>query len=119
MRSFWTDRIAIFSAVAGILLMVLTLIWRINPVEGSVVAEFLKDNPAGIAVFWFLFVTCMPAWIAATTLCELLPNSTQTSQAVTYAAILITQGITYFIAAKLISVCVRKINKRRTNNQNP
>ena len=41
MKKFWTDRIAVVTAGVGILLMVLTWVWRVNPVEGSVMPDFL------------------------------------------------------------------------------
>jgi hypothetical protein len=39
--------------------MLLTLHFNINPVEGSVVPQYIQDT--GIPIF--LFITCMPAWI--------------------------------------------------------
>ena len=39
--------------------MLLTLHFEINPVDGSVVPQYVQDTGLHI----FLFVTCMPAWI--------------------------------------------------------
>jgi hypothetical protein len=43
-------------------LMILTAVWRVNPVEGSVMPDFLTVNPFGEAVLYVLVVTCMPVW---------------------------------------------------------
>ena len=42
MKKFWTDRIALVTSGIGIALMILTAVWRVNPVEGSVMPDFLK-----------------------------------------------------------------------------
>lgn len=39
--------------------MLLTLHFNINPVDGSVVPQYVQD----IRLHIFLFITCMPAWI--------------------------------------------------------
>ena len=46
-------------------LMILALVWRVNPVEGSVVPDFLTGNPFGAALLMVLLVTCMPVGIVA------------------------------------------------------
>ena len=63
MKKFWTDRIALVTSGIGIVLMILTAVWRVNPVEGSVVPDFLTGNPFGEALLLVLIVTCMPVWI--------------------------------------------------------
>jgi hypothetical protein len=43
--------------------MVLTWVWRVNPVEGSVMPDFLTSNPFGLALTFVLLGTCMPVLI--------------------------------------------------------
>ena len=118
MRQFWTDRIAIVTALVGAGLMILTIIWRINPAEGSVVPDFLTGNPVGVAVICVLVVTCMPAWILSVTLCMLLPLPERMQWLLSCATMLVIQGIVYFMIGKLISLCVRKFcRKKESSNQ--
>ena len=49
--------------------MLLTLHFNINPVEGSVVPEYIR----GTAFHVFLFIAGMPAWIAALMVSNVLP----------------------------------------------
>lgn len=46
-----------------IFLMIFTILWRINPTEGSVIPQFLRHNSLGTAVICFLLGTSMPVWI--------------------------------------------------------
>ena len=120
MKRFWTDRIAIVTALVGVGLMVLTIIWRINPAEGSVVPEFLTGNPVGRGAICALLVTCMPAWILAVTLCMLLPLPERIQYSLACTAMLVMQGIAYFMIGKLISLCGRKMcRKKESSNQAP
>jgi len=41
MKNFWKDKIAVGSAVIGMVLMILTILWRVNRAEGSVIPGFL------------------------------------------------------------------------------
>ncbi len=50
----------IISVLAGVILLSLTLFFRVNPVEGSVVDEKILGTP----FHFFLLCTTMPAWIA-------------------------------------------------------
>jgi hypothetical protein len=118
MKKFYTDRIAIVTALVGIILMVLTIIWRINPVEGSVIPRFLTGNPLGVAVICVLLATCMPAWIVAVSVCMLLPFAERTQDVLACVAMLMLQGVSYFMVGKLISVCVRKVKREKdTSNK--
>jgi hypothetical protein len=65
-------KVAIAFAAVGVILMILTLVWRVNPVEGSVVPTFLTNNPIGRAVVGCLLVTCMPVWILSVSIGGLL-----------------------------------------------
>jgi hypothetical protein len=117
MKKFWTDRVALSFAAAGIILMAFTLAWRINPVEGSVVPDYLFNNPVGVAVFWVLFVTCMPAYIAGLTLSVVFFGENNPSAPLHWVPhwfpafpvmVLFVQIIAYFLFGKLVSVCLRR-----------
>jgi len=58
--AFWKDKIALRFTLGGILLMIFTVLWRINPAEGSVIPHFLKQNSFGTAVLCFLLATSTP-----------------------------------------------------------
>jgi hypothetical protein len=115
MKKFWTDRIALGSAAVGMILMAFTLAWRINPVEQSVVPRFLFDNPVGVAVFWVLFVTCMPVWIAGMILTAMLTGGRAPdwvpvwlTTAISVVGTISLQGLLYFLIGKGVSVCARR-----------
>ena len=59
LKNFFSDKYFWIAAIIGVVLMLLTLHFNINPVEGSVVPQYIQDT--GIHIF--LFVTCMAAWI--------------------------------------------------------
>ena len=50
----------IVSVITGVILLTLTLFFRVNPVEGSVVNESIL----GTFFHYILLFTTMPAWIA-------------------------------------------------------
>ncbi len=122
-KRFWSDRIAWYCAAVGAGLMILTLGLRINPVEGSVVPRFLFENPLGIALFWILFVTCMPVWIAGTLLVAAIFGEDNPSSPLNWLpqwidgfalVALLLQAITYFLLGKLLTLIVRGLTKRKT-----
>ena len=112
MKEFWTARIALGFAVVGVVLMALTIAWRINPVEGSVVPRFLTHNPIGIAIIWILLVTCIPVWIFAVSLSLLLPLSDRIQYLLACGWMLVFQAILYFLIGKLVSVCRRRLKRK-------
>ena len=57
------------SAIIGLIFMLITLHFDINPVEGSVVPEYIR----GTGIHIFLFITSMPAWIAGLMMSSILP----------------------------------------------
>ncbi len=107
MKKFWTDRIALVTSGIGIALMILTAVWRVNPVEGSVVPDFLTGNPLGEALLLVLLVTCMPVWIATVfsvvVLASFVGIPESDSFVLAHGAAVIVQGIVYFMFGKLIS----------------
>jgi hypothetical protein len=115
-KQFWTDRGALSFAAMGIILMAFTLAWRINPVEQSVVPRFLFDTPLGLAMFWVLFVTCMPAWILALLSGGLLMGDRGLSWLPGWFSLfnlwaISLQGILCFLVGKGASVCIRKFRR--------
>jgi len=117
MKRFWTDRIALVAAGIGIVLMILTVVWRVNPVEGSVVPGFLSRNPFGEAVLLVLLVTCMPVWIPTVfgviKLASFVGVPERDALVFADGAAVIVQGIVCFLFGKLIS---RWVNKFRAAN---
>jgi hypothetical protein len=59
------DAISVLFVIIGSVLLALTIVYRVNPVEGSVVNPDIR----GTALHWILFCTTMPAWIAGVSLC--------------------------------------------------
>jgi len=105
-------------AAAGMVLMVLTLAWRINPVEGSVVPRFLTSNPLGIALFYVLFATCMPALIAGTVLTARLVDESAPAWLFawlpqwfypSFLLVLPLQAVAYFLFGKLVRCCASRM----------
>ncbi len=100
--------------------MALTLLWHINPVEGSVVPRWLSENLLGEAVFGVLFVTCMPTYNAGLLLCGIVFREPNSSSAFDWLPkwldpfallLLFLQAIVYFLLGKLVSVCVRRLSR--------
>lgn len=112
-RTFWADRTALWFAAVGMVLMALTITWRINPVEGSVVPKFFFDNPIGLVAFWILFATCMPVFAAgmflgATGFLDGAPGWFP----VLNLLLVGLQGLVYFLMGKGVSVCSRRLFKK-------
>ena len=107
MKTFWTDRIALVTSGIGIALMILTVVWRVNPVEGSVVPDFLTGNPFGDALLLVLLVTCRPVWIptlfSVVVLASFVGFPESDGVVLGNGAAVIVQGIVYFMFGKLIS----------------
>jgi len=117
--AFWKDKIALRFTLAGILLMIFTILWRINPAEGSVIPHFLRQNSFGTAIIYFLLATSTPFWICFLVLSRIfsalgiggsiLPDSTWAVACIMIAS----QAIIYFMIGKLISFLVRKFSKKK------
>jgi hypothetical protein len=71
LRKFFRDKVMWITGFIGLVLMLLTLHFDINPVEGSVVPEYIQ----GTGIHIFLFVTSIPAWIAALMVSTVIPVS--------------------------------------------
>ena len=113
MTTFMKDKTAIAFALTGIGLMILTILWRINPYEGSVIPNFLKSNPFGVGVIWVLLITCMPVWISVVSLSMLIPLSEPIQHGIACGLMIIFQGVLYFLIGKLVSLGWRKLLRKR------
>ena len=121
MKKFWTDRIALVTSGIGIALMILTAVWRVNPVEGSVMPDFLTGNPFGEALLLVLIVTCMPVWIPTVFSVVILASFVGFPESDGFAlgneTAVIVQGIVYFMFGKLISGLVKRFRTERNRTQ--
>ena len=121
MKKFWTDRIALVTSGIGITLMILTAVWRVNPVEGSVVPDFLTGNPFGEALLLVLIVTCMPVWIPTVFTVVILGALVGFPESDGFAlgkeAAVIVQGLVYYMFGKLISGLVKRFRTERNRTQ--
>lgn len=68
LKSFFIDKFFLIAAGIGLALMLLTLHYNINPVEGSVVPRHIQ----GTGIHIFLYISCMPAWIIGDIVTSLL-----------------------------------------------
>ena len=69
LSNFFKDKFFWITAIIGLVFMLLTLYFKINPAEGSVVPDYIR----GTVFHIFLFVTSMPAWIAGLMVSSVLP----------------------------------------------
>jgi hypothetical protein len=117
MKRFWSDRIALVTSGIGMALMIMTAVWRVNPVEGSVIPDFLEDNPFGEALLLVLLVTCMPVWIPTVFSVVVLGSFVGFPESDSYVlangAAVIVQGIVYFMLGKLISGWANRFRRDR------
>ena len=121
MKKFWTNRIALVTSGIGIALMILTAVWRVNPVEGSVMPDFLTGNPFGEALLLVLIVTCMPVWIptvfSVVVLASFVGFPESDGLVLANGAAVIVQGIVYFMFGKLISGWAKRFRSERNRSQ--
>ena len=121
MKKFWSDRIALVTSGIGMALMILTAVWRVNPVEGSVTPDFLTGNPFGEALLYLLIVTCMPVWIPTVFSVVVLGSFVGFPESDSYVlangAAVIVQGIVYFMFGKLLSGWANRFRADRKRTQ--
>ena len=109
LKQIFRDKMVLVSVVVGILLMILTIVWNVNPVEGSVVPGFIRNTLLGKVVLSILLVTCMPVWILVVFLTmplQYIPKY------FIYSVMLVAQGILFFAIGKLISLCKKVVLNR-------
>ena len=118
MKRLPNDRIALVTAGIGIVLMIMTTMWRVNPVEGSVVPDYLTRNPFGQALLFVLLVTCMPVWIPTVFLAVVLASFVGIAESESFGlangAAVIVQGIVYLMFGKLISIWVEWFRTKKS-----
>lgn len=68
-RKFFKDKFFWITATIGLVFMLFTLHFNINPVDGSVVPEYIR----GTGFHVFLFIASMPAWIVGLMVSGVLP----------------------------------------------
>ena len=123
MKKVRTERIALVTSGVGMALMILTTVWRVNPVEGSVslVPESLEGNPFGEALMYVLLVTCMPVWIptvfSVVVLASFVGFPESDGFVLANGAAVIVQGIVYFMFGKLISGWAKRFRTKRNRTQ--
>lgn len=110
MRSGLDNKVAVSFAVVGVALMIMTIVWRINPVEGSVVPDFLTGNPLGRIVVGCLLVTCMPVWIISFWLTTILPIPDPMKYHLTFGLMILLQALAYGLVGAGVSGLLRKIS---------
>jgi hypothetical protein len=98
--NFFKDKFFWITAIIGLVLMLLTLHFNINPVEGSVVPQSIQGT--GLVVF--LFITSMPAWIVGIIISSVLHVSFPVTAC-------IIQILFYGILGKLIQRGIRFFKK--------
>ena len=69
LSNFFKDKFFWITAIIGLVFMLFTLHFNINPVESSVVPESIQ----GTGFHIFLFFATMPAWIAGLMVSGVLP----------------------------------------------
>ena len=121
MKNFWSDRMALVISGIGMVLMILTAVWRVNPVEGSVMPAFLTGNPFGEALLLVLLVTCMPVWIptvfSVVVLASLVGFPESDGVVLGNGAAVIVQGLVYFMFGKLISRWAKRLRTERNRTR--
>jgi hypothetical protein len=111
------DRIALGAALLRMGLMGLTIAFRVNPVEGSVIAPFLRNTTLGFGVLIVLLVTCMPVWLLVLWANCLIPLPFAKSWLLIYGAMIFLQGFVYFWFGKLLSVGISKLRQVQRNHR--
>ena len=102
---FRPDIISTVFVIVGAVLLILTIKFRVNPVEGSVV------NPAirGTALHWILLYTTMPAWTAGFTLGEIaFVDNYETAVVLMF----LIQVLLYYFLGKIAYLVVAIIRNR-------
>ena len=95
------DPCVIVSVLAGIVLMTLTLFFNVNPAEGSVVNDAVRETP----LHYVLLATTMPAWIAGVFL--------GCAGILSYPLMFIMQIVLYAIIGLLLRWIGRRIFRQR------
>jgi len=91
-------------------------VWRVNPVEGSVMPDFLTSNPFGLTLLYLLLVTCMPVWIPVVFAVVVRSSFAGVPESdglvLGNGAAIILQGIVCLMLGRLISAGTRRFRAR-------
>ena len=117
MKKLPTDWIAVVTSGIGMVLMIMTVVWRVNPVEGSVVPDFLERNLFGEALLLVLLVTCMPVWIPTVFAGVVLFGESDDGLALANVAVVIVQGLVYYVLGRLISIWAKSVRTKRNRTR--
>lgn len=91
--------------------MILAILTRVNPVEGSVVRPQFLHTPLGRPIATFLLITSLPGWTGVMVSAGLGPPI-QHPVAV-WVEFLLPQIVTYWVLGKVISIAWRRWSTRR------
>ena len=105
LKNFLKDKFFWIPAIIGVVLMLLTFHFNINPVEGSVVPQYIQ----GTGIHIFLFITCMPAWILGYIIGYLINFLFSISFLLTAC---ITQFLMYGALGKIVGRCIHYFRTR-------
>lgn len=106
LKNFFKDKLFWIAAFIGIVLMLLTLHFNINPVEGSVVPQYIQ----GTGLHIFLFITCMPAWIIGDIVGSLIGFFLPVPFPIMAC---IAQGLIYGATGKIVGRCINYFKSRK------
>ena len=112
LKNFLKDRFFWIAAIIGVVLMLLSLHFNINPVEASVVPQYIR----GTGLPTFLFITCMPAWIIGYIvlyLLSLLFPISFISRILFLAMPCIIQILIYGAIGKIVGRCINYLKARK------
>ena len=102
----FADRCATATALIGVVLMICTILTRVNPVEASVVRpEFLR-TPLGQPVAVFLLIASAPGWIGV--LLSMPLTILVKPEIAIWTSSLLVQFVAYWILGKVISAGWRR-----------
>ena len=110
MRTFWSDRIALGTAVIGALLMALAaILFHEKTIAAAVVDHFLSGSTLGLSIIILLCLTCLPVWTLCLSAYMLLHFPTGMEYVALAAVMILVEGIIFFFIGKLIASCGRGI----------
>lgn len=100
--------------LVGLALMALTLQFRVNPAEGSVVDERILGTP----IHMLLLVTTMPAWLAGAIVAEFVLPHADTTPWYWYSFMLVFQALQYALLGWLAAALFRWVRRGPHESRN-
>ena len=96
-KALLSNVVAIIFVIIGNILLALTLLYRVNPAEGSIVDEAI----IGTTFHLVLLITTMPAWIAGAVV--------GMTTFISYPLMFVSQTILYWFLGKLVQLLCKII----------